>query len=128
MLMHIKTLLKDNSLYISIAITVLITLLSLIKMPPKPIVEVSNFDKIQHTIAFIVLTISWLVSRNVKFKTVSYIVILVGCLVFGIIIEVLQGRLTTYRSASLLDIVANSLGIALGFMIFKTFTRKKADI
>jgi len=97
-------------------------------MPPKPIIEVSNLDKIQHTFAYMVLTISWLVSRDVKFKATPYVVILVACLVFGIIIEVLQGRLTTYRSASLLDIVANSLGIVLGFVIFKTFTRKKADI
>ena len=126
--MRIKILLKDNSLYISIAITILITLLSLIKTHPKPIVDISNLDKVQHTFAYMVLTISWLVSRDVKFNTIPYIVVLIGCLVFGIIIEVLQGRLTTHRSASLLDVVANSLGIVLGFMIFKTFRRKKADI
>ncbi len=126
--MHIKTLLKDNSLYISIAITILITLLSLVKMEPKLIVEVSNLDKIQHTFAYMILTISWLVSRDVKFNATPYLVVLLGCLVFGIIIEVLQGRLTTYRSASLLDVVANSLGIALGFIVFKAFKRKKEDI
>ncbi|MDT7832690.1 VanZ family protein [Flavobacteriaceae bacterium S356] len=126
--MRIKTLLKDNSLYISIAITILITLLSLIKTHPKPIVDISNLDKVQHTFAYMVLTISWLVSRDVKFNTIPYSVILIACLLFGIIIEVLQGRLTTYRSASLLDVVANSLGIAIGFMIFKTFKGKKADI
>lgn len=126
--MHIKTLLKDNSLYISIAITILITLLSLVKMEPKLIVEVSNLDKIQHTFAYMILTISWLVSRDVKFNATPYLVVLMGCLVFGIIIEVLQGRLTTYRSASLLDVVANSLGIALGFIVFKAFKRKKEDI
>lgn len=128
MLMHIKTLLKDNSLYISIAITILITVLSLIKTHPKPIIEISNLDKVQHAFAYMVLTISWLVSRDVKFKATPYSLILIACLVFGIIIEVLQGRLTTYRTASVLDIIANSLGIALGFMIFKAFTRKKADI
>ncbi len=126
--MHIKTLLKDNSLYISIAITILIALLSLIKMQPKLIVEVSNLDKLEHSFAYMVLTISWLVSRDAKFKTTPYLVVLIGCLVFGIIIEVLQERLTTYRSASLLDVVANSLGITLGFILFKAFKGKKEDI
>lgn len=126
--MHIKTLLKDNSLYISIAITILITLLSLIKMQPKLVVEVSNLDKLEHAFAYMVLTISWLVSRDVKFSTTPYLVVLFGCLVFGIIIEVLQARLTTYRSASLLDVVANSLGIAVGFILFKAFKGKKEDI
>lgn len=126
--MHIKTLLKDNSVYISIAITVLITILSLVKMEQKSVVDISNLDKIQHTFAYMVLAISWLVSRDVKFSATPYFVVLLSCLAFGIIIEVLQGRLTTYRSASLLDVVANSLGIALGFIVFKTFKGKKEDI
>ena len=128
MLMHIKTLLKDNSLYISIAITILITVLSLIKTHPKPIIEISNLDKVQHAFAYMVLTISWLVSRDVKFKATPYSLILIACLVFGIIIELLQGRLTTVRTASVLYNIAKWLDIAICFLFFKFFTRNKTYI
>lgn len=126
--MHIKALLKDNSLYISIAITILIAVFSLIKMDSKPIVDISNLDKVQHVLAYMILSVSWLISRDAKFNAIPYLIILIACCLFGIIIEVLQGRLTTYRSASLLDVTANSLGIALGFIVFKAFKRKKGDI
>lgn len=127
MLMRIKTLFKGSSLYISIAITIAIGVLSLVKTTPKPIVPLSNLDKLQHSLAYFVLCYSWLISRDVKFRSVSYVFVLIGCLAFGIIIEVLQGYLTTYRTASLLDILSNSLGIGLGFIVFTFFKRKKAD-
>lgn len=128
MRMHIKTLFKGSSLYISVGITLLIGILSFIKSHPKPPVDISNLDKIEHSLAYLVLCFSWLLSRDLKFRSVPYAIVLVACLVFGIIIEVLQGCLTTYRSASLLDVAANSLGVGLGFIVFKFFRRKKADI
>ena len=128
MLKRIKTLLRDNTLSISIIITILITLLSLIKTTPEPIIEVANFDKGQDLIAYLVLTVSWLISRSIKFKATTDMMILICCFAFGIIIEVLQGVITTYRTASLLDVIANSLGIIIGFTLFKTFIRKKVDI
>ncbi len=53
------------------------------------------------------------------FVKVSVLVVL-----FGILIEVLQGALTTYREPDWADIVANTIGvmIALGFFIlFRNF-------
>jgi VanZ family protein len=43
---------------------------------------------------------------------------------YGIIIEVLQGTLTIYRSASLLDVLANTVGIILAMVLFKQFYKK----
>lgn len=126
--MPIRTLLQNSTLYISITITILIAILSLIKTDKLPTPDVSSLDKIQHSFAYFVLTTSWLISKELKFKTKKDIIIIVCCFVFGIVIEALQGSITTYRSASFLDVVANSLGILLGFVFFKAFVRKKVDI
>ena len=128
MLKHIKTLLRHSTLYISVAITVSITTLSLVKTQEKLLTNISNEDKFLHLFAYLTLTTSWLISKEVKFKKIADIVILICCFIFGIIIEVLQVSITTYRSASFLDVIANSLGIILGFILFKTFIRKKVDI
>jgi VanZ family protein len=125
MLKLIKTLLRDKTVYISIAITILITALSLFKVQRIPISDVSNLDKIQHTLAYFVLTVSWFISRDIKFKATTDGIILICCFAFGIIIEVLQGSITTYRTASFLDVIANSLGILIGFVLFKVFVKKK---
>ncbi|MFY0602560.1 MAG: VanZ family protein [Flavobacteriaceae bacterium] len=128
MLRHTKTLLRRSSLYISLTITILITFLSLIKIQAKPLIQISNEDKIHHALAYLVLTLSWLITKSIKFKKTTDFVIILSCFVFGIIIEALQAIITTYRSASYLDILANLIGIIFGFIIFKALTRKKADI
>jgi glycopeptide antibiotics resistance protein len=46
-----------------------------------------------------------------KSKALTYAVIV--SILFGIIIEILQGTLTTYRSADINDVLANSLGVIL---------------
>ncbi len=56
---------------------------------------------------------------NAAFVKVSLLIVL-----FGMLIEVLQGTLTNYRQPDWADIVANSIGvlIALGmFIFFKNF-------
>ncbi|MCM4155320.1 teicoplanin resistance protein VanZ [Gramella sp. AN32] len=41
-----------------------------------------------------------------------------GCFLFGMLIEVLQGTLTSYRTPDWWDIVANSTGVILAVLIF----------
>ena len=53
---------------------------------------------------------------------VKYIIL--GCIIFGIIIEILQGVITSYRTASYLDIVANTIGVLLAVVIFHVFEKK----
>ncbi|XGA85186.1 VanZ family protein [Polaribacter sejongensis] len=43
---------------------------------------------------------------------------------FGIIIEVLQQTLTTYRTGDYKDAIANTVGILLGFIIFNLILKK----
>ena len=46
--------------------------------------------------------------------------ILTVCAVFGTILEFLQQELSVGRMAELLDIVADCVGVLLGFVIFRT--------
>ena len=123
----IKVLLRRSRFFIAIAITVLIAFLSLIKLGKQPI-EIYFLDKIEHFIAYFSLGFSWLFAfKGYKKLTSKNYLIVFGCIFYGIIIEVLQTTLTSYREASLLDAVANSLGVLIALLIFnKVFEKKQA--
>ena len=55
-------------------------------------------------------------------KHLKYIIL--ACFIFGIIIEILQGVITSYRTASYLDILANTIGVLLAVVIFHVFEKK----
>ena len=124
MQMRIKTLFKDNIIYIAICISVAIGYLSLIQLDHQPM-SISHLDKIQHAFAYCVLATSWLLSfsKSITNKKLKY-TIAIGCVFYGIIIEVLQTTLTTYRTASFLDILANTLGVFVALLIFDSIYKK----
>jgi len=74
-----------------------------------------------HAIAYFILTLFWLFyylmkmpeNNNYKWKF-FYISVLV--IVFGMLIEVLQGTLTSYRQPDWADILANSIGVLVAFL------------
>jgi glycopeptide antibiotics resistance protein len=51
-------------------------------------------------------------------KVKSYLVLLVCIIIFGTIIEVLQMTVTDYRSFDVYDILANSIGAMLFFVVY----------
>ena len=122
MLKRIKTLLKDNIIIIAFAVTITITFLSLYKLPSTNI-GVKNADKIYHAIAYFTLAFAWLLTFYKK-PTKKYTVVL-SCIIFGIIIEVLQETLTNYRTGDYIDIFANSLGVCLALVVFNHILKKK---
>ncbi len=125
MLKHIKTLLADKALYIAILVTISIAVLSLIKFHPKEIPILTVSDKVYHGIAYFVLMLSWLYSfyKTENFnQKIKYLIL--GCFIYGIIIEVLQTTITSYRTASYLDVLANSIGILLAVLTFHFSERK----
>ena len=125
MLKHIKVLLEDNAILIAIFFTISITIGSLVKSDVIDVEIVSISDKTIHFIAYFFLMLSWLYvffkkksfSKNVKF-------IFIGCIVFGIIIEIIQGVTTTYRTLSFLDVAANTLGVLFASTVFHFFEKK----
>ena len=125
MLKPIKSLLENNAVYIAIFFTIAILLGSLVKPELVVVDSISVSDKTYHLIAYFLLMLSWLYafSNREKFnENVKYVII--GCIFFGIIIELLQGTITSYRTASFLDIIANTSGVLLAVVIFNVFEKK----
>jgi len=120
MLKDILALLKDKILIIAIIVTVSILYLSLMRMP-KYNIAISHIDKLQHCIAYFTLSISWLLNFYKQNK--KYLVV-ISCILFGIIIEILQQTITSYRTGDYLDIIANSVGVLLGLLFFTVFFKK----
>jgi len=118
----------ERKLYFLIAIffTVVITGGSLFKL--NNIIElpsVNFIDKILHLSAYFVVTLSWLFAfyKSLKFSSRESLII-TAIFIYGIIIEVLQGTLTSYRQADLLDIFANLTGIVIAWVLFSRIFSK----
>jgi VanZ family protein len=108
--------LKKGLLLISILYTVVLTTLCLVRLDNMPNVGVTFSDKIFHLLAYVVLTFLWINTILYKFELKKQSAILYGaifCIIFGIVIEVLQGSLTSYRSSDFYDVVANTCGVLL---------------
>lgn len=88
---------------------------------PKHDVQLSHSDKWQHAFAYFTLAICWLFA--LYRKTNKYYIVF-GCIMFGIIIEVLQSTVTNYRTGDYLDVVANSIGIFIGLLFFNQISKK----
>jgi VanZ family protein len=117
----IKSLFKDNFFVIAIGITISITYLSLMKMP-KVEVNIGNIDKFYHSFAYFTLSFCWLFSFYKKPKLKNIIVI--SCIIYGIIIEVLQDTVTLYRTGDFRDVLANTVGIVLGLFVYNQILKK----
>ena len=125
MLKPIKSLLENNAIYIAVFITISILFGSLVKSEFIVVESISVSDKTYHLIAYFLLMLSWLYAffKKEKFQEhVKYIIL--GCFIFGIMIEILQGIITSYRTASYLDILANTIGVLLAVVIFHVFEKK----
>jgi len=117
----IKHLYKDNALTFAIVITISITYLSLSKVSSIiPVLEIKNGDKYQHLLAYFGMMMSWLfVSQKLNTKRISRLWAVMGVFLFGVLMEVLQQRLTTYRQADVYDVFANLSGIIIAYIVFE---------
>lgn len=90
--------------------------------------EFSPTDKMMHASAYFVLGLVWmfyfLVKNTQDFnlnKVFFYISVVV--IAFGMLIEVLQGTLTEYRTPDWADILANSIGVLIALVFWFTFQK-----
>ena len=125
MLNNIKNLLKGKLTIIAILTTIGIAIVSLIKLGKVPI-QINNIDKVEHALAYFILTFVWLVALRTT-KT-SKILIVFCCFLYGIIIEALQVTITSYRSGEILDVIANTTGILIAFIVYNSFFKKNKAI
>ena len=122
-----KTLLR-----ISIGYTIAITYAFL--TPIKKTISIDLFipiDKFVHIFLYFILTFLWLnyIFTKKKQKNVikTIVVFFIVCIIYGIVIEVIQELWIPTRGADLLDIIANVIGIILGsFLILNIKNRIKS--
>lgn len=82
-----------------------------------PIEDVPNpfnlWDKTQHALAFVVLTITGCLAYPQKTK-----VVYIGLILYGASIEIMQSTLTITRIGEISDLLADSVGVGIGFIIY----------
>ena len=91
-----------------------LTVVSLIKVKGLPDLGVTFSDKIFHFLAYAVLTYLWFATffyrlNFEKKRAILYAAII--SIVFGIIIEALQGGVTASRVSDVYDVLVNTLGV-----------------
>jgi|WetSurMetagenome_2_1015567.scaffolds.fasta_scaffold124039_1 VanZ family protein len=95
-----------------------------------PLINIPNFDKIVHFGMYFTLMSAILFENRKVLKTNKYI--LLSSLIpvsYGILMEILQGTITTTRSASIYDILFNTAGSLTSCLIFIWITtRKEKDL
>ncbi len=92
----------------------------LIKINKLPNGGISYADKIYHCLSYIILSLLWYNTLLYMFKLKKQQALWYGSgfsIIFGIVIEVLQGALTTSRAADVNDVVANSVGVLFVILI-----------
>jgi VanZ family protein len=100
-------------LVLALLYSITLTVLSFISFSADSITNINYGDKVFHLGAHMVLVILVFCSAY-KFKLKKALILaILFSIIYGIIIEVLQERLTTDRQFDTIDMVANSLGALL---------------
>jgi VanZ family protein len=87
-----------------------ITVLSLI--PPSSGIELGAYDKLNHLIAYYILSLNLgMLSLSIK----KWIIAALMCVFYGVLIEFFQGFVPG-RDPSVFDAVVNALGVGLGML------------
>ena len=109
-------MLKKYALGITIFYSIVLAIVSFIHLSNLPEINYSNTDKIFHFVAYTGLSWLWFHALFFKLKCnflQALIISAIISVIFGIIIEVLQGVMTNTRVADNNDILANTLGVCL---------------
>ena len=124
-------------LIIAVVYTGVVTTLSLIKLGKISVGDFNPTDKMMHTSAYFLLGSVWffyyVIKKSQENNYIPDLLKITGLIiVFGMLIEVLQGTLTSYRTPDWFDILANSFGVFIALLIFiffkKSFNRLKLKI
>jgi hypothetical protein len=120
MLRDIKNLLERNALWLAVAATVAVAILSLGAVPKLNTgLNLKAGDKYLHFIAYFTLCILWYFALKDRLhRYVFRIAVPVGLILYGIILEGLQSGLTSYRTGDVYDALANSAGVLGAMFLF----------
>ncbi|MDT0643364.1 VanZ family protein [Zunongwangia sp. F363] len=111
------------SLLASGVYTIALTYFSLIHLGKISVGSFNPTDKMLHATAYFLLVSMWklyfIISSRDRVNYKANLFWISGLsILFGMLIEVLQGTLTSYRDPDWFDILANSTGVLLAVLIF----------
>lgn len=110
---------RNYFLIIALFFTVLIAWGSFLSSDDFETVTFNVYDKFVHVGGYGVLGLSWFLAIRPNIRDLkSNGLLILSVTLYGIIIEVLQGALSTHRKADLSDILANFVGVMLAFLMF----------
>ncbi|WP_103864496.1 VanZ family protein [Aquimarina sp. I32.4] len=109
-----------------IILTILLTWVSLAKLVTPVEFKIEGSDKIGHFIAYTVFCGAWflflffseIVNKSLKQSLLMASII---CILYGMLMELLQASLTTYRSPEWYDVVANTSGTIFAALVIVMF-------
>lgn len=113
---------KSYWLFLAITYSLLVLLVSLVKIKKEVDIKVPQFDKLVHFGIYFVFTIIWFAcfynySKSGVVK--NLIKAAIWGLGFGVVVEILQSLNPNARSGDVLDVLANSIGIIVAVLIIK---------
>ena len=120
MLRTIKSLLERNALFVAIVSTLAVAVLSLGAVPKiNTGLNLKSGDKYLHFIAYFTLCFLWYFALRKRLHRYLFrILVPVGLILYGIILEGLQSELTSYRTADVYDALANTAGVLGAMFLF----------
>ena len=120
-------MLKNTLIHsVTLIYTISISVLSLAHLTELPELNTGFDDKIAHFILYAGLCLFWFMSLYVLKTKSSLLIASLLSIVFGGVIEILQGVLSIYRTTDIFDFVANCLGILTMALII--YTKKEVII
>ncbi|MFO7940158.1 MAG: VanZ family protein [Bacteroidales bacterium] len=94
-------------------------------LPNSSFLSIPYSDKVIHALMYAGLSIVLLAANNRLAIKRNYLYTLFIATSYGAGMELLQMTLTETRQAEFLDIMANTLGVLVGILIFKILLKKK---
>jgi len=94
--------------------------------------QLLSFDKFVHAFIFCMMVSLWflVLIQQQKVNTFSIILVLLICVSFGGMLEIMQATVFSNRSADWFDFIANTFGCFIAWFVFhkkKVFLMKKVD-
>ncbi|MEZ4858885.1 MAG: VanZ family protein [Flavobacteriaceae bacterium] len=105
---------------LAITYSFIVTLLMVLPVSAGTPIQIPFFDKFLHIMVYLLWTFIWLsyVKLSNSKAQKRYVVIPILLFIYGIIIEVIQGKFIANRSHDFWDVMANGMGILIGLLVF----------
>jgi len=104
------------------AVVLVLTLTPAQEMPQVPPWKLISFDTVAHAFVFVLLAALTIFSVRrqqawPQLRRWGYPVVLVGCIAFGLLIELLQMTMNLGRHGEWSDAISDAIGVAVGLLL-----------